>query len=385
MTLRNQPDLFGFSNKGTVPQSEPTKISTTALATLASANRSPTYNNAVLHLDFQDGAANMVRELFKDYGWPDLVTENTGFSFLEYIDDFAVASCMTATFTGISTTTNNNALYTNIDNFKTRVANDQNTQDLYASLAGCMSGITFSRTEMSNYFINFPVGNFDGVDLGALMTSVADKHFQNAQDAATAFEAQTDFNDASNAYLNSMRALRSAFKQYNAGISNGRNTVEQLIDYAQLAWEFIEAGLYVYENEMEAWKLGERYYNEILNIDTIVYKEPLRNACLKKVGPFGLAHQMMRNFYRVLYHFDVLFQVAEISERYIAEAIWGQTFTDTFYSYWTRYFYEHFQHISQFGGEVEAWTSLAAEFLDPYLQDPFYNAIAVSFCGFEEA
>ena len=63
-----------------------------------------------------------------------------------------------------------------------------------------------------------------------------------------------------------MRALRSAFKQYNAGISNDRNTVEQLIDYAQLAWDFIEAGLYVYENEMEAWKLGERYYNEILNI-----------------------------------------------------------------------------------------------------------------------
>ena len=137
----------------------------------------------------------MVRELFKDYGWPDLVTENTGFSFLDYINDFTVASCMTATFTGISTTTNNNALYTNIDNFKTRVANDQNTQDLYASLASCMSGITFSRTDMSNYFINFPVGNFDGVDLGALMTSVADNHFQDAQDAATAFEAQTDFND----------------------------------------------------------------------------------------------------------------------------------------------------------------------------------------------
>ena len=137
----------------------------------------------------------MVRELFKDYGWPDLVTENTGFSFLENINDFNVAYCMTSTFTGISTTTDNNALYTNIDNFKTRVSNDRNTQDLYASLAGCMSGITFSRSEMSNYFINFPVGNFDGVDLGALMTSVADNHFQNAQDAATAYEAQTDFND----------------------------------------------------------------------------------------------------------------------------------------------------------------------------------------------
>ena len=77
-----------------------------------------------------------------------------------------------------------------------------------------------------------------------------------------------------------MRALRSAFKQYNAGISNGRDTAEQLTDYALLAWEFIKAGLYVYENEMEAWKFGENVYNEIMNI---VSEDKITSSCFNSI------------------------------------------------------------------------------------------------------
>ena len=123
------------------------------------------------------------------------------------------------------------------------------------------------------------------------------------------------------------------------------------------------------------------------------------NACLQTVGPFGMLHEMMSNFYGILYHADVLFQWAELSERYsksnniqliltiilVAEAIWGKTFTDTFQNLWSQYFYQYFQELSAYGGEVEAWTNLAAVFFDPYLQQPFFNSIAVSVCGFEEA
>lgn len=361
------------------------KLSTAAMAAVASAQMSATYNNALLHLDFMDGASNMVRELFKDYNWPDLV-DTAGNSFLGNLNDYSVASCLTATFTNTDGSTfDNNAAYADITNFKTRVANDRNTQDLYSSLASCMSGITFSRTEMSDYFTAFDLGNIADADISGLMTSVADNNFQNAQDAATSFEAQDDYTNASNAYLNSMRALRSAFKQFNNGINNSRNTAEQLSDYAMLAFEFFEAGLYVYENELEAMQIGTTLYNEVMMIDTIVYKQPLINACLQKVGPFGMLHEMMSNFYGILYHADVLFQWAELSERYIAEAIWGQTFTDTFQNLWSQYFYQYFQELSAYGGEVEAWTNLAAVFFDPYLQQPFYNSIAVSVCGFDEA
>ncbi|CBY13316.1 unnamed protein product [Oikopleura dioica] len=361
------------------------KLSTAAMAAVASAQMTATYNNALLHLDFMDGASNMVRELFKDYNWPDLV-DTAGFSFLENLNDGSVASCLTSTFTNTDGSTfDNNALYADIDNFRTRVSNDRNTQDLYSALATCMSGISFSRTEMSDYFTAFNLGDIATVDLSALMNSVADNNFQNAQDAATSYEAQTDYTNASNAYLNSMRALRSAFKQFNNGINNGRNTAEQLSDYAMLAFEFFEAGLYVYENELEAWEIGQTVYNEVMMIDTIVYKQPLINACLQKVGPFGMVHEMLVNFFGILYHADVLFQWAELSERYIAQAIWGRTFTDTFQNLWSQYFYQYFQDLSVYGGEVEAWTNLAAIFFDPYLQQPFYNSIAVPVCGFEEA
>lgn len=144
-----------------------------------------------------DGASNMVRELFKDYNWPDLV-DTAGFSFLENLNDNSVASCLTATFTNTDGSTfANNAAYADISNFKTRVANDRNTQDLYSSLASCMSGITFSRTEMSDYFTAFDLGNIADTDIEALMISVADNNFQNAQDAATAFEAQDDYTNVS--------------------------------------------------------------------------------------------------------------------------------------------------------------------------------------------
>ena len=63
-----------------------------------------------------------------------------------------------------------------------------------------------------------------------------------------------------------MRALRSAFKQFNNGINNSRNTAEQLNDYAMLAFEFFEAGLYVYENELEAMEIGTTLYNEVMMI-----------------------------------------------------------------------------------------------------------------------
>jgi hypothetical protein len=63
-----------------------------------------------------------------------------------------------------------------------------------------------------------------------------------------------------------MRALRSAFKQFNNGINNGRNTAEQLSDYAMLAFEFFEAGLYVYENELEVMEIGATLYNEVMMI-----------------------------------------------------------------------------------------------------------------------
>jgi len=182
-----------------------------------------------------------------------------------------------------------------------------------------------------------------------------------------------------------MRALRSAFKEFNSGINNGRNTGEQLNDYAMLAFEFFEAGLYVFENELEVMEIGERVYNEVMMIDTIVYKQPLINACLQKVGPFGMVHEMLVNFFGILYHADGLFQWAELSANYITEAIWGQVFTETFHNYWVRYFYQYFQDLSVFGGQVEAWTNLAAIFFDPYLQQPFYNSIAVSVCGFDEA
>jgi len=358
------------------------------MATVASAQMTATYNNALLHLDFMDGASNMVRELFKDYNWPDLV-DTAGNSFLDNLNDISVASCLTATFTNTDGTTfDNNALYADIDNFKTRVTNNANTQSLYANLATCMSGISFSRNEMSDYFTAFTLGNIETItsaDFTTLIGDVADNNFQNAQDAATAFEAQTDYTNASNAYLNSMRALRSAFKQFNNGINNSRNTAEQLSDYAMLAFEFFEAGLYVYENELEAMEIGYTLYNEVMMIDTIVYKQPLINACLQKTGPFGMVHEMLVNFYGILYHADVLFQWAELSERYIAEAIWGKTFTDTFQNLWSQYFYQYFQDLSVYGGEVEAWTNLAAVFFDPMLQQPFYNSIAVSVCGFDEA
>ena len=139
----------------------------------------------------------MVRELFRVYNWPDLV-DTAGNSFLDNLNDYSVASCLTSTFTNTDGTTfDNNALYADIDNFKTRVANDRNTQDLYAALATCMSSISFSRTEMSDYFTAFTLGNIDTVDLSALMIQVADNNFQNAQDAATAFEAQTDYTNVS--------------------------------------------------------------------------------------------------------------------------------------------------------------------------------------------
>jgi len=308
-----------------------------------------------------------------------------GFSFLDSLNDYSVASCMTSTFTSVSGTTTNTALYTDINNFKTRVANDRNTQDLYSALAFCMSGVSYSRTEMSDYFNSFNLGDIASTDLSALMTSIADNHFQNAQDAATSYEAQSDYTNASNAYLDSMRALRSAFKEFNAGINNGRNTAEQLNDYAMLAWDFIQAGLYVYENELEAMEIGYTVYNEVMNIDTIVYKQPVINACLEKVGPFGMVHEMMVNFFGILYHADVLFQWAELSERYIANAIWGQTFTDTFHNLWSQYFYQYFTDLSIYGGEIEAWVNLAALAFDPMLQKPFFNSIAVSVCGFDQA
>jgi hypothetical protein len=142
-----------------------------------------------------DGASNMVRELFKDYNWPDLV-DTAGFSFLENLNDYSVASCLTATFTNTDGSTfDNNAAYADINEFKTRVSNERNTQDLYAGLASCMSGITFSRNEMGAYFTAFDLGNT--VDLSALMISVADNNFQNAQDAATSFEAQDDYTNVS--------------------------------------------------------------------------------------------------------------------------------------------------------------------------------------------
>jgi len=351
------------------------KLSTAAMAAVASAEMSPTYNNALLHLDFMDGASNMVRELFKDYNWPDLVN-TAGSSFLENLDDYNVASCLTST---------SSALYSNIQNFKAAVTNNNAARDLYGSLAFCMSGISFSRVEMDNYFKNFAVGDITTVDLAVLMGNVADNNFQKAQDAATDFQAQTNYTNASNAYLNSMRALRSAFKEFNSGINNGRNTGEQLNDYAMLAFEFFEAGLYVFENELEVKAIGETVYNEVMMIDTIVYKQPMINACLQKVGPFGMVHEMLVNFKGILYHADVLFQWAELSANYITQAIWGQVFTETFHNYWVRYFYQYFNELSAFGGEVEAWTNLAAIFLDPYLQQPFYNSIAVSVCGFDEA
>jgi hypothetical protein len=139
----------------------------------------------------------MVRELFKDYNWPDLV-DTAGFSFLENLNDYSVASCLTATFTNTDGSTfNNNAAYADIQEFKDNVANDNNARDLYAGLASCMSGITFSRNEMSAYFTAFDLGNIDTVDLSALMISVTDNNFQNAQDAATSFEAQDDYTNVS--------------------------------------------------------------------------------------------------------------------------------------------------------------------------------------------
>ena len=142
----------------------------------------------------------MVRELFKDYNWPDLV-DTAGFSFLENLNDYSVASCLTATFTNTDGSTfDNNAAYADINEFKTRVSNERNTQNLYAGLASCMSGVTFSRTEMEDYFTAFTLGNIkdiDAVEFTNLMGRVADDNFQNAQDAATSFEAQDDYTNVS--------------------------------------------------------------------------------------------------------------------------------------------------------------------------------------------